>query len=511
MLKKAFFIFFMTLPLFVFPKSRSEKIKEAFEVIENGSASEIKKAVENDFSFVKYKRDGNQDVLMAALEKSRESEIINILLESGASPNSKDKNGKTPLMYACQYENDMNSIINVLKYNAFLGFQKKNRILKKDKNGKNCFDYAMENPNKDEVIAILSKYAKNPNKNANLNNEKEENLESENQNISEEILKNENSTNEIPDKNFEKDKISAEIPFEESETKTEEEKPKENEQNSKNALKTDETQSQEISDEKNQTFLKNEAQETNKLIEFDKMEKISPSKESIYLYDYAKNSSESNEIPQNLLKDSKNFSFIDNANEKNSNGMTLLMEASKQGDVEKIRNLIYSGADVSTRDKNGRTALMYAVRHQENNDAVKILIANGASPFTKNNFGENAIMIATGYAKNPEIVKTLINPLKAESEELREAFVYGIKKSASTEILKLFIEKKLALNIPYEGKTYLMYAAKSNSDTNIIKLLLDSGASKNQVEYNTGKTAFDYARENSQLAHDSVYWSLRVN
>ena len=70
----------------------------AFETVENGSVKEIRKAIETDYSFIKYKREGKQNLLMAALEADRENVVVKSLLRAGISPKSKDKNGKTALM-----------------------------------------------------------------------------------------------------------------------------------------------------------------------------------------------------------------------------------------------------------------------------------------------------------------------------------------------------------------------------------------------------------------------------
>ena len=45
---------------------------------------------------------------------------------------------------------------------------------------------------------------------------------------------------------------------------------------------------------------------------------------------------------------------------------------------------------------------------------------------------------------------------------------------------------------------------------NIIKLLLEKGADPYIIS-SEKKNAFSYAKENSKLIHDSVYWSLNVS
>ena len=52
-----------------------------------------------------------------------------------------------------------------------------------------------------------------------------------------------------------------------------------------------------------------------------------------------------------------------------------------------------------------------------------------------------------------------------------------------------------------------MYAAQYSSSTEVIKKLLDYGASAS-IRAADGKTAFDYAKQNSSLPHDETYWAL---
>lgn len=470
MMKRLVFLIFF---LFSFSAFATPWSSRAFETAENGTYKEIRKAVETDYNFTKYKDSQKKTVLMAALEKSRANDVIKLLLDSGSSPDAKDKSGKTVLMYACQNESDMDAIRTVIEYDAFLKSTKAKRILKTDKEGKNSFDYAAENPQKDEVIALLCEYAKNPN---DIEEEPEPEIQEE---------PPEEPAEEVPE-------IAEEIPPVEEVSPLPEETP---------PVVAVVAPPVEIPQVEDATEIPE-----NELLELDKMAGPAVAIESIYLYDYAQNPAVSTKIPASLLKSSANFTFIENADEKDENGVTLLMKAAKKGDVEKIRNLIYSGADVNAKDKEGWTALMYAVRYQNDADVVKILLNNKASPLVKNIYDANAMMIGAAFSKNPEIVKLLIESYSATSQNVRSAFVYGIKNSAHAENLKPFIDKGLRLNIPYDGKTYLMYACESNKDTDIIALLLENGADKSQNI--NGKTAFSYAKENSKLKHDAVYWSL---
>ena len=546
--KKFLCIFLFFFSFLAFGSKRADR---AFEIVENGTAKEIRKAILRDNSFIKYKRGGKQNILMAALESDRENSVIKCLLRAGISPTEKDKNGKTALMYAVENESDIEVIKNVLKCNAFFKFQRKKRILQKDKNGKSALDYAKKNSMQSEIESIFSKYvpvqlleneteveaeteseipAENNAQSAaesETETSLENNAEAENEIEAADNVRNVGKT-EIPQESLPQS-VLQEIPAAQAvsivssavasgevavEVSSIAEKGKsdgpDNEQ--ENILPDEHIPLEELLDS-NTKILKKENtadQNGNALISLDKMVAPEIPAESIYLYDYAENASSDNAIPDELLKYSE-FTFIENANEKDSKGRTKLMTAAKNGDIKKIRNLLFSGADVNARDNEGWTALMYAVRFQKNADATEVLLKNGASPLIKNNYHINSMMLAAAYSENPKVIEAVIRAYPASSEELRSAFSYGIRNSNSASNLRPFLEKNLQLNVPFNGKTYLMYACEFNKNTDIIALLLDFGAEKNTKEQASGKTAFDYAKENRGLKRDSIYWMLSKN
>lgn len=473
--------------------SASPWADRVFKTVEEGSEIEISKLIATDYFFPEYTRGEKQNVLMAALENSREKNVISLILDAGTSPDAKDKNGKTALMYACENENDVEVIRTVLEYKAS-DAKKEKRILAKDNEGKNSFDYSLENEKKDEVYELLASYASPPLPSI---PEPEEPLQ---------VLKTAAARDDIKDINFpllllNEEELPALLSYLSLPGPAEIEEP----------VLADEieekTEIQTVKLEETVQVSEPEPVEipapVNTFLELDKLEAPVTQAESIYLYDYAITEGSIGLISTSAAGLSKSFNFIENADEKDKNGRTKLMLAAKKGDSKKILDLLYSGSQINARDNDGWTALMYAVRFQNSVDAVKILLKNNASPLVKNNFNANALMIAAGYAKNPQIIEEMISSFDPLSEDLRSAFVYGIKSSNLAENLKPFIDKKTKLNIPYNGKTYLMYACESNKDTSIIKLLLDNGADKKQVI--DGKTAFDYARENTRLRHDNVY------
>lgn len=193
-------------------------------------------------------------------------------------------------------------------------------------------------------------------------------------------------------------------------------------------------------------------------------------------------------------------------------GVTLLMKAARAGNEREIRNLILSGADVNLKDKEGWTALMYAVRYQQNQAVTELLIASGSKIKEKNKYDVSALSLAATYNENPEILKQLLTSYSPAEKELNQAFILMLTDNSSSDYSKTikadaFIQKGIALNSFYNGKTPLMYAAQYCTSTTVIRRLLEYGASTT-IRSADGKTAWDFAKQNTSLPHDDVYWAL---
>lgn len=459
-MKKTVFLLFFSFTLsclFALPW-----VDEAFLLVETETPKKILHAIETDYSFKDFTRYSEEEnLLMAALKNARGNDVIDLLLKKAKiSPDSKTKNDVTAFMYACQYETDIEAVENMLETGAKSDKKKAKRILTKDKNGLTSFDYARMNEfMSSDVLALLKMYADEPVFFT------EEVYEEPAEETSEEILP---AT----------DSLEGTI-----------------------NITTEELPEPEPLPEVKNT-----------LMDFSSLYTPEILPESIYLYDYADDKYASLEIPAALIAaEEAARKFIPDANKKNAEGKTKLMIASKKGDITLIENLLYSGAEINARDEDGWTALMYAARFQKNPDVTKLLLYKGADREIKNKYGLTALMLAAGYSSNSSVVSLLLASYEADSDEARSALAYGISNLNKVEVLQAFIDKKVPLNIPYDGKTPLMLACQTGKNTELIDWLLKNGASKYQVEAATGKTAYDYARENKKLPHNVIYWSLNPN
>lgn len=492
------FIFFILLTFSVLSVQASGKRDKLFETVETGTEKEIKSALKKNPDYANIKRGKEKEsLLMSALKEDRGLSVINILLKYGADPMQKDAEKRNSIMYAAKYSSSPEVLERLIKDNSFFNFSRRKKILKTDKNGKNAFDYVQENSSPNEMIEVLRKFIK----------EKTEEPEESEQILEEEQKKQEEA--QIPE-NIKTEETARKDEKAEIEQKTENPKlPEENAENgsAENVSLNPILQNENEAKGENLTFApqnEDKTSSTEKRQEFERKIEISPY-EKTNLFDYALEN-DSNEVPQ---KSSPSIlrKFIENADERDSEGRTKLMNASKKGDLSLTEDLIFSKADVNAKDDDGWTALMFASRFSENDKIVKKLIENGADIKAKNNYGVSPLKLASSFSKNSKIVSQLLLGYEISDSEVRSSFINAITEESPSQILDAFFEYGLPVNSFYDGKTPLMYAAESCKDTKIIQWLLSNGA---KINYKTdsGLTAFDFAKKNKKLKRDSVFWSL---
>lgn len=522
-MKKKFFssifIFFLTVTL-----SFAAKIDaQLMDVVAAGTFKDIKKLCSKyEYSISDSFGKEKNTLLMIALENNREYKIIKWLIWQGVSVRKTNINKQTALMFACEYSNDPKVIEYVLKKSKLLKSSREKFIQMLDANDENCFDFAYRNEDHEMAVSLLEKYSYNPYTYKDAAKEipvheskkplppQEENLTEENQSNSVQAEENaaplENAVSEIK---TETPLVSGSdlvvVPAVVFGVKSSE---------------NGETVASDITEtDKGTVIVKENVVEIASNIEspsveketavtglFDMNEKTSdsPVKKTEYLFDDS-DLENNNAVPLDDYVEPKNF--IENADKKDKFGRTALMTAANKGQISLIKDLLYSGADIQAKDHDGWTPLMFAARYQENPEVTNLLVKSGAVISTQNKHGINALKLAAAFNKNPEVLAAMLKNRSVSEKDVRSAFVYAIQSESSVSILNVFLEKGVQINVSFDGKTPLMYAADCNSSTEIIAWLLENGANAS-LKTSKGKTAFDFARENSKLPHDGVYWAL---
>ena len=95
-----------------------------------------------------------------------------------------------------------------------------------------------------------------------------------------------------------------------------------------------------------------------------------------------------------------------NVDTRGARGVTLLMHAAAFGNLETMKFLIESGADVNARNDFGATALLWSARDPQK---AKLLIEFGANVNAQSKQGRTPLMMAAMLDGGSEIVKLLLD------------------------------------------------------------------------------------------------------
>ncbi|MBP3403974.1 MAG: ankyrin repeat domain-containing protein [Alphaproteobacteria bacterium] len=93
-------------------------------------------------------------------------------------------------------------------------------------------------------------------------------------------------------------------------------------------------------------------------------------------------------------------------------GFTPLIKAAAQKTVDEyaIGTLIQNGANVNSRDEQGRSVLMLAAMHNPRPAVIFALIKSGAEVNARTpDTGQTALFFAVRYNPNPDVIITLLN------------------------------------------------------------------------------------------------------
>ena len=506
--------------------------KDYTHLAESGTAQEIEDALKSTSGLQNQAFGTNKEtLLMIALKNNRDLDIINLFIKYGSKVKSKAKDKRTPIMFASRFTTNPEILDLVIQSSAMTKGGKEKAVLEKDKDGKTAFDYASKNPTAG-VYEVLTKYANDP-------------MQKETENVASEATiptaktadesSKTNNADESSKSNAENNKTSSSMHTVTATFVPSPKKEKEPEQTNDDSSKAE--QSASIKEESASATSENKTSDVQTIsstsstkqteVQAKPAEATQTVPESISTNSSNKNNANSietknyeksylsdymNDTTPEKEKPSTTEITIDNVNKTDKNGVTLLMKAAKAGNDWDIQNLLNNGADVQLRDKDGWSALMYAVRYQNSIRLVNMLIEKGAHTRIRNKYNATPLLLAADYTQNPQILSLLLRNRSTSEDEVFKAFILSLTSNEGSEHIQvtkiqLFLNMGISVNRVWKGKTPLMYACQYTNSSAVLQLLLDSGANPGTQNVE-GKTAFDYAKENTRLVHDDVYWSL---
>jgi uncharacterized protein len=157
-----------------------------------------------------------------------------------------------------------------------------------------------------------------------------------------------------------------------------------------------------------------------------------------------------------------------------------LAKAVKAGDLQSVRSLLRSGADVNARSGDGSTPLLWAV-HGSNPEIARALIAAKASVDIANDYGVTPLLHAsrTGDAAMMELLLGAgAKPNLAHPEG--ETPLLAASRAGNARGVRLLLGRGVDVNQPesFQKTTPLMWAA-AEGHLDVVDLLLEAGANPN--------------------------------
>ena len=190
-----------------------------------------------------------------------------------------------------------------------------------------------------------------------------------------------------------------------------------------------------------------------------------------------------------------------------------LIEATKSGDLEKVKALIENTSKNNSSeylDYENNTALIYASLYGYR-DIVKFLIDSGVNINARNMYGQTSLIVASSEG-HTEIAKLLIKKgalLDVQNMHGITALSY-VSGNGDYELLEALLDAGALVNVPSNrGYTELMWASL-NGHINVVKFLFGNGASLSiNVENFNYKTALDIASDEGhfEVAEYLIFFS----
>ena len=176
-----------------------------------------------------------------------------------------------------------------------------------------------------------------------------------------------------------------------------------------------------------------------------------------------------------------------------------LHEVVKDGAVDEIKKVINeTNIDINTKNEDGVTPLMNAVKYNNNLEVVNLLLNEGADVNIKNSMGKTPLMYAAEYNSNPEIIKVLLkNGVDVKAKGVNEApLALFAAENENLEVMKILVNAGMETTVnDYHYNTALMLAAGRNNNPEVVSYLIDRGSNLEATD-KWGGTVFERAANN---------------
>jgi len=211
-------------------------------------------------------------------------------------------------------------------------------------------------------------------------------------------------------------------------------------------------------------------------------------------------------------------------------GASVLHIASAGCDTSVINLYINLGIDINVRDIKGKTPLMYASA-SGCADVVEYLISEGADVYIKDNDGNSVLLLAARRGKIENLEVLLKTGIYVNAIDSSGKTVLMHVSQGGSDVIKILINAGAKINqLDINGRSALIWACTEYSGwppppqgfsrgtstltdsgkkhySDSVMALIDNDADLD-IQDNTGKKAFEYAKENENLKGTEAYWTL---
>lgn len=182
----------------------------------------------------------------------------------------------------------------------------------------------------------------------------------------------------------------------------------------------------------------------------------------------------------------------------------LLLQAVQKMNLDSLNNAIRQGANPNCMDTSDKSALMYACENQWYAGIKILLTTPGINVSQKNTAGQNAVMYAVKHCDNEVVLKQILGDGTVNKNDTdnvgNTVLMYAIENKSGTPVDLLLKDGADPSKVNRDGYDALMWAAK-NKNGYATKRILDSSSYINwsQCDIKNENNAFMIACENGSL------------
>ena len=185
-------------------------------------------------------------------------------------------------------------------------------------------------------------------------------------------------------------------------------------------------------------------------------------------------------------------------NVTNKCNQTALLLACKMKIIGAINVLLTAGAEPNSADASGDTCLLNAVRENCNKETLQALIDHGAYIDARNKKNQTALLVACTM-ENTESMDILLNAGANPNTTDASGNTYlhnAVSKNSSKEVLQTIIDHRADANATNKSNQTALLLACKMKNTEAISVLLNAGADPNSADISGDTCLLNAVREN---------------